>query len=587
MNATNVAQWNGTSWSALGNGLGGPLTALARCGGYLYAGGGFTNANLAITNLARWNGTAWSAVGTGPNRVVRDLLSDGTNLYVGGDFTILNGLAANRIARWDGTNWWTLGAGVEGFGVGVIPGVYKMAFDASYRLYAVGNFNEAGNVAVSHAAGWDGTNWFALGGTTSKGVTHFDGDVEALYADGTNLCAGGLFPDAGDVIVDGVAQWDGTSWQAMGSPAAGMVPSTTSTQVKAFVRGLDEFWAGGSFTNIGGITAQNIAMWNGYYWNNVGDADAPVRALAFDGNYFWVGGSFTNIGNTYYPGLANNWPDGGAWFSYGTVSGGGQTVYAIAVDGSDVYVGGNFTSVGGVSAANIIHWDGFEFLAMGSGVNNTVDAIAAANGTVYVGGAFTSAGGVSVNRLAQWNGSSWSALGSGVSTTSGSTPLVSALLLQGSDLYVAGSFTNAGGAYAAGLAKWDGSNWFSLGSGLYSTIFSTAGSGHSLAAMGNDIYVGGLFTTAGDKPAVSIARWNDQLNFYPAPHLQLTRSAWLTNRQYQFRVAGTSGQSYIVQASTNLSTWTPILTNSATLFDFTDTNAVNFPKRFYRAGLGP
>jgi hypothetical protein len=69
--------------------------------------------------------------------------------------------------------------------------------------------------------------------------------------------------------------------------------------------------------------------------------------------------------------------------------------------------------------------------------------------------------------------------------------------------------------------------------------------------------------------------------------MQLTRLNWLTNRQFHFRLIGTSGQSYILQASTNLSAWTPLQTNSATFYDFTDTNAVNFPRRFYRAVLGP
>lgn len=77
------------------------------------------------------------------------------------------------------------------------------------------------------------------------------------------------------------------------------------------------------------------------------------------------------------------------------------------------------------------------------------------------------------------------------------------------------------------------------------------------------------------------------MNFYPPPHPYLTRSAWLTNRQFQFRLAGTSGQSYILQGSTNLTSWTSLLTNTTPLFDYTDTNATNFHNRFYRALLGP
>ena len=62
---------------------------------------------------------------------------------------------------------------------------------------------------------------------------------------------------------------------------------------------------------------------------------------------------------------------------------------------------------------------------------------------------------------------------------------------------------------------------------------------------------------------------------------------WLTNGQFRFRVTGTSGESYVLQDSTNLGAWTPVLTNSATLYDFTDSAATNYDLRFYRAVLAP
>src|SRR5689334_24518190 len=47
-----------------------------------------------------------------------------------------------------------------------------------------------------------------------------------------------------------------------------------------------------------------------------------------------------------------------------------------------------------------------------------------------------------------------------------------ALLVSGSDLYVGGGFTNAGGVPASHIAKWDGSNWSALGGGLDNTVFA-------------------------------------------------------------------------------------------------------------------
>src|SRR5260221_370033 len=105
--------------------------------------------------------------------------------------------------------------------------------------------------------------------------------------------------------------------------------------------------------------------------------------------------------------------------------------------------------------------------------------------------------------------------------------------------------------------------------------------------MGNNLFVGGAFSFAGDKPAQCIARWNDRTNFYPPANLRLTNPARLANRQFQFRVVGTSGQSYILQGSTNLNAWTALQTNSTMFYDFTDTAASKLVRRFYRAVLGP
>lgn len=53
---------------------------------------------------------------------------------------------------------------------------------------------------------------------------------------------------------------------------------------------------------------------------------------------------------------------------------------------------------------------------------------------------------------------------------------------------------------------------------------------------------------------------------------------------FQLHLAGTAGRSFILEASTNLVAWLPILTNSNpdATFDYTDTNANNIPCRFFR-----
>ena len=87
--ASSIAQWNGSSWSALGSGMNRGVYALAVSGGTLYAGGGFTTAGGSVANyIAQWDGTSWSALGSGLNNVVNALALSGGTLYAGGEFTM-------------------------------------------------------------------------------------------------------------------------------------------------------------------------------------------------------------------------------------------------------------------------------------------------------------------------------------------------------------------------------------------------------------------------------------------------------------------------------------------------------------------
>ena len=79
--------------------------------------------------------------------------------------------------------------------------------------------------------------------------------------------------------------------------------------------------------------------------------------------------------------------------------------------------------------------------------------------------------------------------------------VVDALEHDGTNLYAGGYFTTAGGQPAAAVAKWDGTNWSPLGSGM------VAGGVHNLCFHGLDLYAGGNFATAGGVAATNVAQW--------------------------------------------------------------------------------
>ena len=139
------------------------------------------------------------------------------------------------------------------------------------------------------------------------------------------------------------------------------------------------------------------------------------------------------------------------------------------------------------------------------------------------GDALATAGGVTVNGIAKWDGTAWSALGSGM----GGYGLVYALAVSWTDLYAGGYFTTAGGVPANNIAKWDGSAWSALGSGVRSS-----GSQPQVDALAADgvghLFVGGAFSLAGTNLSQNIAQANVGGAPTSAPPAIVASSAGLT-----------------------------------------------------------
>jgi cortical protein marker for cell polarity len=632
---TNLAKWDGTNWSTIGGGIGyyansttPAVNVIVWHNGQLYIGGNFTNAGpTPAMNLAVWNGSTWSQVGGavgGVSDTVAAIQFFGDDLYIGGQFTTVGGVPALNIAHWDGVSWTALGTGLKG-SPSSRP-VNALAFLGS-DLYATGNFTNGGGLTARGVAKWDGGSWSSLGSLNGSGIR------EISNSDSIYIC--GDFNLASNVIGDHVIRWDGANWIGItGKPAQG-----THTIVQSLGIANDGIYMGGTFITAGTTPASHIARWDGANWNALAEGvsgifngnSVNVRAIKGSGSDVYIGGSFTTAGTLPVENVAH-W-DGANWQTMGY--GVDNLVSAIDTDGVNVYVGGFFTNAlnfpgGFITVNNIAGWNGSSWFALGSGVNGTVGAIAVGGGNVYIGGSFTSAGGVLANRIAMWNGSSWSSLNNG--TTNGLSGSVSVILLDGSDVYVGGSFTNAGGVPARGIAKWNGSSWSALGQGMFSSstasvrslakiggylyaggVFTNAGgtvitrsvarwNGSSweglgsgvgnenspgaaiasgLVAQGNDLYVGGIFETAGVVDSGYIAHWNDQIDFTPTPTMRLLNGQLVSGASFKFRVTATDRANYVVEQSSDLINWTPFTTNGVYQLDLS--NSISAPgSRFFR-----
>ena len=91
-------------------------------------------------------------------------------------------------------------------------------------------------------------------------------------------------------------------------------------------------------------------------------------------------------------------------------------VSALAVSGSNVYAGGIFHHGGRHRGQRHCQMEREQLVGPGLGDETArcSMALAVSGSDLYAGGRFTTAGGIAANRIAKWNGSSWSALGSGM-----------------------------------------------------------------------------------------------------------------------------------------------------------------------------
>ena len=332
--------------------------------------------------------------------------------------------------------------------------------------------------------------WSALGAGTS-------GTCYAVAVQGTDVYVGGSFANIGGLSASCIAKWDGSTWSVLGSGLNNACWEIAFSET-------GELYAGGSFTTAGGISANRIAKWDGSTWSALGtglvaSGTAQCYTMAIVGTDLYAAGIFTTAGGVSANNIAK-W-NGATWSALGGgLTGGANVCNAIIIQGTNLYAGGNFTVAGGAPAAYVAKWNGTTWSALGSGLNTYAQSFAVSGTDLYVSGNFTTAGGLSVGRIAKWNGSTWSALGTGLGG------IATGLIVSGTDLYAGGTFSTAGAVSAAKVAKWDGTAWSALGAGL-SGGFPSA-TCWAIAGSGTDLYAAGSFSVAGSVSASGIARWD-------------------------------------------------------------------------------
>src|SRR5262249_9547897 len=141
-------------------------------------------------------------------------------------------------------------------------------------------------------------------------------------------------------------------------------------------------------------------------------------------------------------------------------------------------------------------YNGTSFSPVGGVVNGSVRSMAVWNNSLVVSGTITGFGSLASSNIARWDGTNWSALGSGVST------YALALGVHHTHLYASGSFV-AG----RNLLMFNGTAWTIVPGGFSDYPYA-------IASYNGKLYAGGFFTQAGSALASKVAsfdgtNWSD------------------------------------------------------------------------------
>jgi hypothetical protein len=314
----------------------------------------------------------------------------------------------------------------------------------------------SGVPGTNYIAAWSDDTWRGLGGGT-------DGGVKALATWTNNtLVAGGNFTSAGGRTDDSyVATWSDDTWRGLGAGVdeiineGALVPWTDDSLV-----------VGGQFTSAGGVAGTAyIAVWSGSTWHALGaGVNNWVYAIAkWTDDTIVAGGDFSDASGVLGTNKIAAWSNADdTWHALGAgVS--GDTVRSLAGFTDDtLVVGGIFTANGVAGTTNLAAWSSADgtWHSVGGGLNDNVRALVTdpARGLIYAGGDFTSSPDESLSGVGVWDAGlgTWIPLtaSSGSGVRAGSR--VMSLLVEGSTVYLGGTFESVGGGVAGTkrIARW-------------------------------------------------------------------------------------------------------------------------------------
>jgi hypothetical protein len=502
-----LARWDGAAWSTpryeLAGGPGYAVNALAATTKGLYVAGYFETRFISrshvsdISCIGLLTDTGWTHVGDayGTDYPVTAMAVRGEEVVIGGNFSTIGPFPNYFVTLYDGEQWRNMGDGY------LVPGetsTSRTINNAPWMLRFKGD-----SILCGGAFGlimWTGRRWYTLTADTMVVDAAVDGDdiylsaITGSYYDDTRqsylmrwrkgtittidngslgparlvasialrdstLYAGGDFVYAGDAFSPGLARWSKGAWEPLDTRAL----HGSGVAVDALAYGDGKLYVGGDFA-ISELEAESIAMWDGSAWHRIArSVRGAVTGLAIDGGDLYAAGMLDHVDSDAACRVAR-W-DGARWHGLVDSSHLMSRITAMAVKEGELYVGGEFVPEEGRKYYALLRWNGMAWDSIAS-ADGAITALLIDGDDLYCAGAFNTIG-VTEACVARWNRASpdWSAL-PGAFGSNASYHDIDALLKKGDTIYAAGYFDKINSAAARNVARWDGASWQAMGDNL-------------------------------------------------------------------------------------------------------------------------
>lgn len=506
--------WDGQIWKAVEHskltGYGDFNTQAVVSGNDLILAGSFRELNgVSFANVARWDGSAWHQLSgvSDPyinndweRESVQNLQQvDGRLLILGRYFNTSSNEPDYKLSFWNGQS-------VEPLSEGVVPkgavpfGSFWAHFQQQTLLF---NVSEVRGTAVNSAAILGGSGWKAFDDVQLK-------TVQAMAEVNGRLAVAGLFSDGSH----GVAWQEPSGWQQFGI--------TSNDDISSLVEYQGNLIAAGNFTQIDGVAADSIALWNGTSWEAFasGLTGASIsKVFVFNDQVYAAGtGSPFDVASSavlYWDG--NSWvaPETG-----GTTISPNSRIHATIEFNGQLVLGGNIGFA--TSSTPLVTWDGTTlapFAPLHTGgflpFYDWVSSLAVYEGELIAAVESHSAMPTpSMPYLAAWDGTSWN------SFTEIYWNVVQVAVFDGTLMALVQSSPNNDNLYSDfELRSWDGQDWSGLTFDGYRLGFQST----KLMLAQDDLLV-----FAGNFDGVGFTDWSETENAVFSPGIIGLQSAQAT-----------------------------------------------------------